>query len=186
MEEYLFYLLGFIAILLMYIWLDEYWLSAYTVPAEERVNFTRLLRFHPQSVTLGVVLVGAAIFYKWVIVREAGFPGYFTFLVAGALVPSAALYPSARTVVNWRAMGLTLFILVLMSALWEATLAVPYGWWGYQPQQMMGLRVTAWDGLPIEAVTVWLAVTFTTVMVYEVLKRWKASGLKMREALLGE
>jgi hypothetical protein len=184
-EEYLFYLLGFIAILMMYIWLDEYWLSAYTVPEAERVSFERLIRFHPQSVALGVALIGAALFYKWVIVREAGFPGYFTFLVAGALVPSAALYPSARAVVNWRALGLTLFIIVLMSALWEATLAVPYGWWGYQPGQMMGLRVTAWDGLPIEAVTVWLAVTFTTVMVYEILKRWKASGLKMREALLG-
>jgi hypothetical protein len=82
-------------------------------------------------------------------------------------------------------MSLTLFILVLMSALWEATLAVPYGWWGYQPRQMMGLRITAWGGLPIEAVTVWLAVTFTTVVVYEILKRWKASGLKMREALMG-
>ncbi|HEY6376443.1 MAG TPA: hypothetical protein VIX90_13055 [Edaphobacter sp.] len=186
-EEYLFYLLGFISILLMYVWLDEYWLNAYTVPAEagERVNFDRLLRFHPQSVTLGVALVGASIFYKWVIVREAGFPGYFTFLVAGAVVPSAALYPSARTVVNWRAMGLTLFIILLTSALWEATLAVPYGWWGYQPRQMMGLRVTAWAGLPIEAVTVWLAVTFTTVIVYEILKRWKASGKGLRAALMG-
>lgn len=186
-EEYLFYLLGFISILLMYVWLDEYWLSAYTIPAEagERVNFDRLLRFHPQSLVLGVVLVVGAIFYKWVIVREAGFPGYFTFLVAGAVVPSAALYPSARTVVNWRAMGLTLFIILLTSALWEATLAVPYGWWGYQPQQMMGLRVTAWAGLPIEAVTVWLVVTFTTVIVYEILKRWKASGKGLRAALMG-
>ncbi len=65
-EEYLFYLLGFIAVLLMYIWLDEYWLSAYTVPAEsaERVNFRRLLEFHPQSAVLGVVLIGAAIFSR--------------------------------------------------------------------------------------------------------------------------
>jgi hypothetical protein len=187
-EEYLFYLLGFIAVLLMYIWLDEYWLSAYTVPAEsgERLEFERLLRFHPESVVLGVVLIGAAIFYKRVIAHEPdGFPGYFTFLAVGALGPSAMLLPTARPVVNWRAFSLTFFIILLTSALWEATLAVPYGWWGYQRQQMMGLRVTAWAGLPIEAVTVWMVVTFTTVVVYEIAKRWKASGRAARHAFLG-
>jgi hypothetical protein len=35
---------------------------------------------------------------------------------------------------------------------------------------MMGLFVGAWFGLPIEAVVLWLAVTFTTVMVYETYK----------------
>src|SRR4051812_35205697 len=30
-EEYLFYFLGFVAVLLIYIWLDQYWLSAYTI-----------------------------------------------------------------------------------------------------------------------------------------------------------
>jgi hypothetical protein len=29
MEEYVFYLTGFIAVLLIYVWLDEYWLLAY-------------------------------------------------------------------------------------------------------------------------------------------------------------
>jgi hypothetical protein len=95
------------------------------------------------------------------------------------------LFPTARPVVNWRAFSLTFFIILLMSALWEATLAVPYGWWGYQRQQMMGLRVTAWAGLPIEAVTVWMVVTFTTVIVYEIAKRWKASGREARQAFLG-
>jgi len=41
----------------------------------------------------------------------------------------------------------------------SATLAVPYGWWGYQQKQMMGLFIGAWAGLPIEAVVVWIAVT---------------------------
>ena len=58
MEEYLFYFTGFVAVLLIYIWLDEYWLAAYTIPvdAAQRTNFDRLLRFHPQSLILGVVL----------------------------------------------------------------------------------------------------------------------------------
>lgn len=187
-EEYLFYLTGFIAVLLMYIWLDEYWLSAYTIAGEarERSEFERLMCFHPESLALAVVLIGGAVFYKKMLSQDtAGFPGYFTFLVLTALTPSAALLPTARPVINWRALSLTLFIILLTSLLWEATLAVPYGWWGYQPSQMMGLDVTAWAGLPIEAVCVWMAVTYATVIVYEIVKRWKASGKAARQAFFG-
>ena len=49
-------------------------------------------------------------------------------------------------------------------ATWEATLAVPYGWWGYHPRAMIGLDIGAWSNLPVEAVCVWLAVTYTTVI----------------------
>ena len=50
-EEYVFYFTGFVAVLLLYIWLDEYWLAAYGVraDAQERAQFQRLLRFHPAS-----------------------------------------------------------------------------------------------------------------------------------------
>ena len=115
----------------------------------------------------------------------SGFPGYFVFLVVAALGPSSALFPSALPVVNWRALSRVVFVMLLTSLLWEATLAVPYGWWGYQPGQMMGIFITAWNFLPIEAVCVWIAVSFQTVMVYEVVKRWKASGRKARHAFLG-
>src|SRR5438067_3203320 len=42
-EEYVFYFTGFVAVLLLYIWLDEYWLAAYSVPAENprRSDFRR-------------------------------------------------------------------------------------------------------------------------------------------------
>jgi hypothetical protein len=187
-EEYVFYLLGFLVVLLMYIWLDEYWLSAYRVPdeSEQRIAFERLLRFHPLSAGMAVGLIAAAIVYKRFLSPEPeGFPGYFTFLVAMALAPSTALFPEARGVINWRAFSLTFFVILLTSLLWEATLAVPYRWWGYQGREMMGLRVTAWSGLPIEAVVLWLAVTFTTVVVYEIVKRWKSSGRTARRAFLG-
>jgi hypothetical protein len=39
--------------------------------------------------------------------------------------------------------------------------------------------------LPIEEVYVWIAVTYASVMVYEILKRWKASGRTMLRAFLG-
>ena len=189
-EEYVFYLTGFATVLLLYVWLDEYWLSAYSVPNTDplRTDFERLLRFHPKSVVLAVVLIAGALICRGVYDHHygaSGFPGYFVFLVVGALGPASALFPSAAPVVNWRALSLVLYIILLTSLLWEATLAMPYGWWGYQPNQMMGIFVTAWSYLPIEAVCVWIAVSFQTVMVYEVVKRWKASGRKARHAFLG-
>jgi hypothetical protein len=186
-EEYIFYFSGFVAVLLLYLWLDEYWLAAYSIPAaaDERINFQRLLRFHPQSFVLGLLLIGGAILLRHLLSNAPGFPGYFVFLVAAALGPSTIIFHAALPVINWRAFSLTLFVILLMSLLWEATLGVPYGWWGYQPAQMIGLRITAWDGLPIEAVCVWIAATYQTVIVYEVLKRWRSSGKTPRQAFFG-
>jgi hypothetical protein len=186
-EEYVFYLTGFTAVLLIYVWLDEYWLAAYGVPADaaERARFDRLLRFHPQSLVWAVALIGAAILYRWAFVKEPGFPWYFIFLAIGALGPSAALLPSAMPVINWRALSLTMFIILLTSLLWEVTLAVPYGWWDFQDAAMVGVRITAWSRLPIEEVCVWIAVTYATVIVYEIVRRWQASGRRILHALMG-
>ena len=186
-EEYIFYFTGFTAVLLIYVWLDEYWLAAYSVSsnAAERARFDRLLRFHPQSLVWAVVLIGAAILYKGTCVKEPGFPWYFTFLVIGALGPSAALLPSAMPVINWRALSLTMFIILLISLIWEVTLALPYGWWDFQDQAMVGIRITAWSRLPIEEVCVWIAVTYATVIVYEIARRWQSSGKRIIHALMG-
>ena len=187
-EEYAFYLTGFLAILLIYIWLDEYWLRAYSIAPDAmiRTEFDRLLRFHPESLIASFLLIIAAIVIRRFMRKDdPGFPGYFIFLVATSLGPSAVLFPSARPVINWRACSLTLYIVLLTSLLWEATLALPYGWWGYQQTQMIGLNVLAWDGLPIEAIVVWIAVSFTTIITYETIKRWKASGRRARHAFFG-
>jgi len=187
-EEYAFYLLGFITILLLYIWLDEYWLSVYTVPAldTERITFDRLLRFHPASFLLAIALIAAAFLYQRTLPPLPGrFPGYFLFLVLFAFIPSTALLPTARPVINWRALSLTMFILLVTSLLWEVTLALPYGWWNFREQQMLGIRITAWDYLPIEEIYVWIAVTYASVIVYEIVKRWKASGKSARHAFFG-
>jgi lycopene cyclase domain-containing protein len=188
-EEYAFYLTGFLCVLLLYIWLDEYWLAAYSVGGEsaQRQQFRRLLRLHPESIILAVVLiVGAILFKKYVSGSPAGFPGYFIFLALAALVPSAALLPSARPVINWRAFSLAVFFVLLVSLLWEVTLAIPYGWWNFRAEQMLGVRITAWGGLPIEEVCLWMAVTYATVIVYETVKCWQSSGRSMRHALFGD
>ena len=187
-EEYVFYLTGFITILLLYVWLSEYWLSAYTVedyPGEARA-LGRLLQFHPASLVLGLALIAVAIVYKrWFSSVPGGWPGYFIVLVAGGLIPSVSFYPVVRRFINWRAMSLTMFIILLVSLLWEATLALPYGWWNYQRPAMMGVFIGAWSGLPIEAVVVWLAVTYGTVILFEAVKIWQASGRRGKEAFLG-
>jgi len=187
-EEYLFYLTGFLAVLLFYIWLDGYWLHAYSVPEQDlrRTTFRRLLGFHLDSLILAIIFLGTAIVYKdFAPTRTPGFPGYLTFLVLGSLLPSVALFPKAKNVINWRALSLTLFIVVLASLQWEATLAVPYGWWNYQRTAMVGIYIRAWDNLPVEAVFVWIAVTYMTVIVYEVVRCWQASGKSARHAFLG-
>jgi hypothetical protein len=174
-EEYIFYLTGFLAVLLLYIWLGEFWLAAYNVidyPNEAR-KVRRLLQFHPASLVLAIALIGAAWLYKKHLALpadRAGFPGYFTVLVLGGLAPAISFFPAARRFINWRALSLTLFFMLLVSVLWEATLAVPYGWWRYQHREMMGLFIGAWSGLPIEGVCVWIAVTYATVIVFEVEK----------------
>jgi hypothetical protein len=186
-EEYLFYFTGFVAVLLIYIWLDEYWLAAYSIPvdAARRTNFDRLLRFHPESLVLGIALIAGAILFRHFVVGTPGFPGYYTFLVLGALGPSALLFPAALPVINWRAFGLTFFLILLISLLWEATLALPYGWWGFRDAQMTGIYITAWSRLPIEEVCVWCAVTYATTVVYEVIRRWQSSGKRVAHAFLG-
>ena len=187
-EEFVFYLAGFMLVLLSYIWCDEYWMAAYNVPdyASTAKDIPRIVRFHFASVALGSVLIAAAILYrKSCSSAPEGFPWYFVYLVCASLIPSAGFFYTARPFINWRAFSFTFFLLLLISLLWEATLALPYGWWEYRPRALMGLHIGAWSGLPIEAVLVWFAVTFTTVITYEVIKIWKALGTRALEAFFG-
>src|SRR3984957_9373691 len=190
-EEYVFYFTGFLTILLLYVWLGEFWLAAYHVtdyPGEAK-KVSRLLQFHPWSLVLAAILIAAAWFYKkhFALADDRpGFPGYFTFLVAGALLPAVTFFPVAKRFINWRALSLTLCFMLLVSLVWEATVAVPHHWWNFQHRQMKGLFVSAWPGLPIEEVCVWIAVTYATAIVFEVVKVWLASERTVREAMLGK
>jgi len=50
---------------------------------------------------------------------------------------------------------------------------------------MMGVFIGAWSGLPFEEVCVWIAVTYATAIVFEVVKVWLASERSVREAMIG-
>jgi hypothetical protein len=94
-EEFIFYLTGFMLVLLSYIWCDEYWMAAYNVPDYKKAakDIPRIVRFHFASVVLGVVLIAAAIAYReFSLGMSEGFPWYFVYLVCASLIPSAGFF----------------------------------------------------------------------------------------------
>lgn len=187
-EEFVFYVSGFVFVLLLYIWADEAWMDRYNLPYsdEELRRAGRVLEFHKESVIVALVLLALAVAYKKLFAADPeGFPWYWAYLLAAAFIPSAGFYRAARRFVNWRAFSFTFLLVLLISLMWEASLASPYQWWGYQSDAMTGIFITAWNRLPIEAVFVWLAVSYTTVILYEVMTLWQASGKKLSEVLRG-
>jgi hypothetical protein len=170
LEEIVFYTAGFISILLVYIWADEYWLSAYRKPrpatsAEAR----KLVSFHPASALVGIVLFAIVWLYKAYgpHAYHAGFPGYFLFMLLATILPSIVFFKVASPFINWRALTLAGFFLISTSLFWEATLAIPYGWWDYNRSQMMGILIGAWTDMPLEAALLWAFAAWTNVIVYE-------------------
>jgi hypothetical protein len=83
------------------------------------------------------------------------------------LTPQHVFFPIASPYINWRAFSLGLLFILLVSLFWEATIAVPYRWWDFQDQEMLGLRINGFSGLPIEEPALWLGVTWAAVIMYE-------------------
>jgi len=186
-EELIFYLSGFATVLLIYIWCDEYWLEKYNIPdyKASTQNIDKIIQLHPNSLLIGLVLIVMAIIYKKIFSGEAGFPWYFIYLTIVALVPSMVLYKCARNFINWRAFSLTFIIIVLISLLWEVTLALPYGWWNFRHENMIGIYIKAWHDLPIEEIVVWFTVSFASVIFYETMKIWLTCQKSFTQAFLG-
>jgi hypothetical protein len=65
-EEFAFYALGFLAMLLLYIWANEYWLGAYRIPdyRAEGERIGHVIKFHLPSLLIGVVLALTGVVYK--------------------------------------------------------------------------------------------------------------------------
>ena len=171
-EEFVFYLTGFITVLLLYIWADEDWLQRYNVSdyEEAALEAVPLVRFNWRVVWLGVAAGTVAVLIKRVHFDQSGWPVYFLFLLGTSVLPTAGLLRSTQPVINWRALLMTCVVMLLISLVWEVTLALPYNWWGYNIEHMIGFHVKAWSSLPLEAVLVWFAVTYTTVVIFEAVK----------------
>jgi len=193
-EEFAFYAFGFTSILLLYLWGDEVLFRASKVDDRQRVPRV----FHGWPRTLLFWLGAGAVLFviAWGIRRSVptpsgrAFPGYFLFLLAGSIVPSLFCARVAFLFINWRALTTAWLFTLSISQFWEASLGVPYGWWGYEPDQMMGLFMRPHCDLPIEAVLVWTLGTWSTVIIYESLltalhagrKGWRVLGVLRADA----
>jgi hypothetical protein len=171
-EEIGFYTFGTLTVLLVYIWGDEFWFAAYNCDDSNRPKVTRqVFSFHATSAFIGIGTFLLALLYKkfgnhlW----HAGFPGYFLFLTAVGTIPSLIFFPAAKPFINWRAFSLTFLFIILLSMFWEAVIAVPYQWWGFQDPEMMGFKINGFCGLPLEEPLLWMGVTWATIIVYETI-----------------
>lgn len=167
-EEIGFYVFGILAVLLVYIWGCEGWLEKYSISDALRSShdLPKIVSFHVGSSLIGVVLAAGAIGYHRLTQAE-GFPGYMLFLIFAGITPSILFYQVASPFINWRAFSLTFVFALFISSAWEATLAIPYRWWGYHESQMLGIFIRGFSDLPIEQPLLWMMVTWTTVVVYE-------------------
>jgi len=158
---------------LLYLWCDEFWFEKYNVPdyAPLTQKISKALQFHWPSVIIGLTLILLSVLIKkWYSQSSEGFPWYFTYLTVVALIPSMGLFRTVQPFINWRAFSFTFFIMVLISLIWETTLALPYQWWGFQDRAMMGIFISAWHRLPVEEIVLWFSVSYTTVIIYETMK----------------
>jgi hypothetical protein len=188
-EEFAFYLLGFIAILLAYVWGDQILFYANKVDDNQRTP--RVFRGWKATLlfwlAVGAVLFGVAWLIRRSIPSESGkaFPGYFLFLLTGSIIPSLFCSRVAFQFINWRAFALAWLFILGISQFWEASLGIPYGWWAYEPDQMIGIFLKPYCNLPIEAVLVWTLVAWTTTIIYETIltaihagrKGWRLLGV---------
>jgi hypothetical protein len=184
-EEFGFYSAGFGAILMTYVWAKEYWLSAYT-PNHPMVGERRKLRSLVKIDWRGIpwmlgLFAAGWLFKKYGPVAEHdGFPGYFLFLLVTGILPEMLFNKAIRHRVNWEAMHFTVVLLLPVSLLWEGSLGVPYQWWGYKPEQMLGVNIRALSGLPIEEILLWIAVGYAGITVYEFIRIWYGLGSAQR------
>ncbi|MFN0126868.1 MAG: Crp/Fnr family transcriptional regulator [Verrucomicrobiales bacterium] len=191
-EEFIFYILGITVSLAAYLWLSEVWFRRYSKGSvaecvdqgkeyrdEELLRNIHLFSLSARPLLIAIGLASAAFAYKKFGSHEhkEGFPLYFFYLLCVAFVPAWLFFKAVSPFINWRAMTFSMLAMLLVSLFWEACLAIPFGWWGYQSKYMLGLFILQWTGsgfggpgLPVEAVLVWIQVTFSMVIVYEVIR----------------
>jgi hypothetical protein len=99
--------------------------------------------------------------------------------------PTVLLLNGLKAFVNWRAFAFAYGNLLLISLMWEATLAVPYGWWNYREEQMLGIVVLAWSNLPIEAVLLWMVIAWDCIIAFELFRVVLHMDRPIAEAMFG-
>ncbi len=166
-EEFGFYILGAIFMASVYLWAGQNWLAAYERRdyLDAAIDHPRIIRFSPGVVVVWVIGLVAGLGYSYL--TGGGIPGYFLFVWIAGLLPTVVLVRSLKEFVNWHAMAFAFIALVFASIIWEASLGVPYLWWTYRPEQLLGIFIPGWANLPLEAVLVWCIGVWDAVLIYE-------------------
>ena len=185
-EEFLFYFLGALNIVLVYDWACRRWKTPEPERGLKRLGEGGLLSFSKAALLWAVIMMGLGLFLKHCY-SDSGqwFPMYYTYLIGVGYGPAIFLYKSVRDRVNWNAFALTTLYTVGTSSLYEVGLAMPHHWWGYVSDGMIGKMLDTGAHLhhealqpgydwpfPLEAMMVWVVIPFACVLTFEGIKQF--------------
>ncbi len=189
-EEVLFYLGGTAVLRGMYIWASEDFLDRYTISHDDYVREAKKaasqgllsINWHVLALMFALLLAGYAAKQYY---GGGGIPVYFFLQILIVASPLTLLYTRIRPFINTRALLMVMVLQVLVSVIWEATAALPYGWWDYKHEYMIGGFVHPWANLPIEACFFWVAVGWAAMFLHEAMKIKVRAERSWRFALCG-
>jgi hypothetical protein len=194
-EELVFYAASALLLAFMYMWATEDFFKDTAIPRDKYETLAQasgpLINWNKTIIAWGIVLAIASIIIKkfgadWGLHNNPeGWPWYFFAQLVLVFAPLAALYNRVHIFTNPQAFLYVMQLQLLISLIWESTLAIPYGWWNYRPAAMMGITVTPWSNLQIEAIILWLAIGWSAMILYETGKIKVLSGKTWPQALLG-
>lgn len=168
-EELAFYVLGFSSLIVLYCWTDTVLLPMvrpiYRCP---NISLSRFL----MSISVGIIFSAIGWMLQYELNPGVTMPGYWIYLMLVPLPVMLTFGPEMASRINWPALALVCLSLWGHAVLLEVTLAIPQRWWGYQYDVMIGLSITSWHNLPIEAVLVWLMTPLVTTISFEAVRAY--------------
>jgi hypothetical protein len=191
-EEVLFYLGSAALLRMLYMWGAEDMFKAYSLPREvykrDALDAVPLIDWNKRLLVTPVVLLAIGIALKKLGPHpfHDGLPYYLFAQLVIVFLPLSALYNRVHQFTNPRAFLFVMVLQVLISVVWEATLAAPYGWWDYRMTAMVGLVAVPWSRLALEACFLWVSVAWGVMFMYEASKIKALTGLSWRDVLWGQ
>jgi hypothetical protein len=191
-EEFLFYLFAVLVVVLLYMWSSEEWFGEYSKSEHDYRGRSeavkRAIQPHGWLIAGGLLLFVLCVVYKKTVPDpelRPGIPWYAAFLILVVLVPHGLLYRAVGRLVNERALLFTMTVAVLVSLLWEVTLARPNLWWDYQYEKTIGMRIYPWNNLPVEAAVLWIAAGWGDITLYELFRVYFHSARTLPHLMTG-
>ena len=190
-EEVLFYLGSAALLRLLYMWAAEDMFKAYSLPRDvyerEAHDALPLVQWNKRLIITALVILAVGVLVKkfWPHPYHEGWPYYLFAELVIVFLPLCALYNKVHKFTNPRAFLFVMVLQVLVSIVWEATLALPYGYWNYKLTAMVGLVAIPWSNLALEACFLWVSVAWGVMFMYELSKIKGLTGKSWYQVLRG-